>query len=279
MSKSNRFDSHQNLTAKFTPRRAEALLQFWANLADTDADEFDSELECLTKYAPEIFDSLTRPLESADSHGAEENHEDFRRSISGLREHLRAVWQATDLRVREWYIYELRRLYTQHTRAFSAPALIQAIRSAADRLLGPISQDVPAVIDFQQIGAELRKRSEFWGYWVDPPPALTGFERTMFHLQRIAHRARKCENPECTAPYFFLKRKGQKYCSEECALPAQRRAKSEWWARNREDQIKKRRQQREAVKTERLGTKDTRQPFSGAKARKIVRQRKKREIE
>ena len=38
-----------------------------------------------------------------------------------------------------------------------------------------------------------------------------------------------CKNAECPAPHFFPSRKGQKYCSEECAAPAQRAFKKNWW--------------------------------------------------
>jgi hypothetical protein len=40
------------------------------------------------------------------------------------------------------------------------------------------------------------------------------------------------KNAECPAPYFFPIRKGQKYCSETCAAPAQRAFKKNWWRDN-----------------------------------------------
>lgn len=266
MLKSSKTHLRKNLAAGFTPKRAEALLQFWANLADVSADEFGSELESLTKSAPEIFGALIGLLEPSDSQGVEESREDFVRSAWGLRENLRAAWQATDLREREWYIYELRRLYARHTEVYSLRAMEPALKSIVNRLVSQSPESESVSLGMQQLGAEFRNRSRFYGYWVDPPPALTAFERTMFHFQRIAHRARKCENPECMAPYFFMKRKGQKYCTEECALPAQRKAKSEWWARNRDDQMKKRRQRE---------SKDTTEPLSAAPRTVVGRPKKK----
>jgi hypothetical protein len=53
-------------------------------------------------------------------------------------------------------------------------------------------------------------------------------------------RARYCANPECPAPYFFVKRKNQRYCSEICAAPAQRELKRKWWAKHGEDWRKSR---------------------------------------
>lgn len=42
-----------------------------------------------------------------------------------------------------------------------------------------------------------------------------------------------CANQHCPVPYFFSKRKDQKYCSDECAAPAKREAKRRWWSVNR----------------------------------------------
>jgi hypothetical protein len=38
-----------------------------------------------------------------------------------------------------------------------------------------------------------------------------------------------CVNPGCLSPYFFPSRRGQKYCSDACSLPAQRESKRSWW--------------------------------------------------
>jgi hypothetical protein len=61
-----------------------------------------------------------------------------------------------------------------------------------------------------------------------PPP--NQFEQSLIYLRKSASIARFCGNPECNAPYFFAKRRSQKYCSEECAEPAQREYKRQWWA-------------------------------------------------
>jgi len=57
----------------------------------------------------------------------------------------------------------------------------------------------------------------------------TLFEQALLHLVREANRARYCQNPDCPAPYFFAARRSQKYCSDICALPAQREFKGRWW--------------------------------------------------
>jgi hypothetical protein len=47
--------------------------------------------------------------------------------------------------------------------------------------------------------------------------------------ERSYFLARKCLNPECPSPFFFARRRKQKYCSEVCAMPAQRDSKRRWW--------------------------------------------------
>lgn len=66
-----------------------------------------------------------------------------------------------------------------------------------------------------------------------PPTHATPLEAVLYHFRRIAERALHCPNPDCVAPYFFSTKKGQKYCSDVCALPAQREAKRRWWRENK----------------------------------------------
>jgi hypothetical protein len=40
----------------------------------------------------------------------------------------------------------------------------------------------------------------------------------MFAQDLWEGRLKKCENPDCTSPYFRVVRKGQKYCSTKCAV-------------------------------------------------------------
>jgi len=46
---------------------------------------------------------------------------------------------------------------------------------------------------------------------------------------RMADRLGFCRNPKCRAPYFFLPRRDQLYCSSDCARPAKRASKLRWW--------------------------------------------------
>jgi hypothetical protein len=42
----------------------------------------------------------------------------------------------------------------------------------------------------------------------------------------------------CVTPYFIKYRPQQQFCSEECALPAQRESKRRWWSEHRKDWLK-----------------------------------------
>jgi len=70
------------------------------------------------------------------------------------------------------------------------------------------------------------------------------FSQAVLHLLRSAHRALVCPNPECPTPYFFRKKRRQRYCSESCSGAGQREAKRKWWTAKGEDWRKKRSQER-----------------------------------
>jgi hypothetical protein len=116
-----------------------------------------------------------------------------------LRDALRAIWIAPDLRTKEWGTLNLIHRSIVHDDSFPN--------------YGPLSVDV-------------RNGS------VEPLPPPTTFEICLRYMLRNASRTVVCANVECNEPYFFARRRSQKYCSEECALPAQRAFKREWWAKN-----------------------------------------------
>lgn len=73
------------------------------------------------------------------------------------------------------------------------------------------------------------------------------FSQAVLHLLRSAHRALICPNPECPTPYFFRKKRRQRYCSESCSGAGQREAKRKWWTAKGEDWRKKRSQKRQKL--------------------------------
>lgn len=69
--------------------------------------------------------------------------------------------------------------------------------------------------------------------WPDSPPPMVALEQALWYLQAQGRRAKCCGNEYCSAPYFFATRKNQKFCCDECAIPAKREAKLRWWNENR----------------------------------------------
>jgi hypothetical protein len=116
--------------------------------------------------------------------------------IPPLREALRAVWTAPDSRTRAWGILRI-----------------------LDEF---VFQEDPGA-------------SRFWPLRKHPGtvtrlPVPTTFEQALIYLLHDDARTEFCANVGCPAPYFFAIRRGQKYCSDSCALPAQREFKRTWWA-------------------------------------------------
>lgn len=85
---------------------------------------------------------------------------------------------------------------------------------------------------------------------LDPHMRPKTFDKAVLHLLKSASRLRCCRNPECAAPYFFARRRSQKYCSEDCTLPFQRDYKRRWWHKNG-DQWRKSRARKATHKTRR----------------------------
>lgn len=212
----------------------EVLLQRWVNLPDSP--DLKSRAELLVKHYPEIFEEL-QPLAG----------ENIFNSIVGIRNHLRAVWDAPTDRDREWYCFRLRQLYAQHLAASRTLPVAEALKRLREAKLAQI-QDQESFYAIgrgaRHAGEMLSREIQFWGIRVEPPPQPTHFERLVYTLQRLGRRARHCENSDCQWPYFFASRRTQRYCSNACAVPAQREAKRRWWDSNREEQLRKRRETR-----------------------------------
>jgi hypothetical protein len=98
-----------------------------------------------------------------------------------------------------------------------------------------------------------------------PPP--TPFELALAHFLKAGDRARYCANPECPAPYFFVTRKNQRYCSEICAGPAQRELKRKWWAEHGEE-WRAARQKKDMSKKGGSKVKSSEKPKTSARKRK-----------
>jgi len=121
----------------------------------------------------------------------------------GVAEYLRKAWDAADLRRFDWYTWKAQ---SEHQRQ----------GAIAKRNLSPSRAPNSVVEQVQMALAEGEAR--------EPPSVVTPVEAAIFHLRQNRRRALHCLNPECPSRYFFRARKGQQYCSPECAKPAQREA-------------------------------------------------------
>jgi hypothetical protein len=116
-----------------------------------------------------------------------------------LREWLRSAWVAKDQRTRAWLLHQLISneacLHTGERWALTSVAFLN----------GPIVVSL------------------------GPP---TPFEQAATFLLNPKARTRVCKNNNCATRYFFAHKRNQIYCSDACALPAQREFKRRWWKQN-----------------------------------------------
>jgi hypothetical protein len=73
------------------------------------------------------------------------------------------------------------------------------------------------------------------------------------HALNIADCLRFCLNPECPAPHFIATTRRQKYCSQTCAVPAQRAFKLAWWHEHGVEWQRRRRAQANLQRTKSQG--------------------------
>lgn len=176
--------------------RAERMLVEWAN---TGAGE--AAWRRLFRCYPEI-----------PANGIEADFDRLMEMATGVSLCLRKAWDAaSNLRAFDWYTWHAQRMYEVET------AFIK--RSVAS----PHLEDRTKILQFVDAAFET----------ADPPPVATPVEAAIFYLRQHRDRALHCPNPECPAPYFFQKKKSQKFCSPECAKPSQRESKRRWWRANR----------------------------------------------
>jgi hypothetical protein len=178
-------------SAKISAGRAEDFLTFLVNLPD--------EAVWVKRWATRNAD--LSPKRTLDDWLAFESKPEWEqrkespfwplpRELGQLREALRRIWKEPDIRTRDWMAYGLR--YYE--------------------LIGLN----PALVNPEVTGR--------------PLPAPTRFEQCLLHLAKCSDRARYCANPDCIAPYFFARRRSERYCSDACAAPGQREFKRRWWA-------------------------------------------------
>ncbi|MGA3168607.1 MAG: hypothetical protein ABSF14_21100 [Terriglobia bacterium] len=125
--------------------------------------------------------------------------------VAEIRDQLRAVWTAEDADAAEWRLSGL-------------CSLAQELMAGAAGL-GPPTPDAPA----SQPGAGTRKALA-----VD-----ASISQALLYVWRRLGMLRRCPNPRCPNRFFVAVRKGQNYCSEQCASTKRREYKRAWWRRRR----------------------------------------------
>jgi len=126
---------------------------------------------------------------------------------------VRLVWEAPDLRTRRWRIERVRH-----------EALLQADR----RFLAPDTFHLTL-----------------------PPP--TPAEHAIEYLARCADHLAICRNELCAARYFIGKRRGMKYCGEDCYAPVLQQARREWWTAHGKQWRARRKKSRSRTKQQAKG--------------------------
>jgi hypothetical protein len=119
-----------------------------------------------------------------------------------LREDLRRRWNAQTTRERDVLISQLRTTFLNSVRSFM-------YRKSAGLL------DTPGTVFL--VPEEFRI------------PPYHPFEQVLNFLDKFGPRTRYCANPDCSERYFVADRRTGKYCSSDCAKPAQQALKRQWW--------------------------------------------------
>jgi len=182
--------------------RAEGFLLDMANPPNEPEEQSNDRL--IRRY-PEVAE----PLEGRPK--------GWENSFSWIRIYLQRAWTAPDDRHRDWYLFELRRLYRDAT--------VEAdLRHAPEVEPGLISL-VPG------LG---KPRLDLIAPGFMEPPKVTPFEAIIFYFQtRIGDLAKRCKNLDCNTPYFIADKISRQYCGEKCAASGTRESKRNWWKDNR----------------------------------------------
>ena len=154
------------------------------------------------KYWPELWQDVPHQKRSTDDRA--------RSVIFKMRTYLRKFWGANDPYARDWYIHRAREYYQ---RLLVLPKTSERRKEAEQ---ASTAEDARSAMSW--LSMEIERI-------LDEPPARNLIENALYHLQKRATKPslapRICQNDFCEQEKYFLsKKKGQKYCTLECARPS-----------------------------------------------------------
>ena len=162
-------------------------------LANLNEPITSADLRHFAKRYPEVFDRVA------------DDDEGMRNLLENLARFLRLAWAAPNARERNWHLFTVRQEYVRG-------------------LLGTF-----AILTRDGKGGRDVARRLTPGV-----PPKTQFDLAVHHAQtRLANKMVVCaRGKECAAPYFFLRRKGQRYCGTECRAIVLKQRSDDWWAKH-----------------------------------------------
>ena len=194
----------KTLAGRVNPPRVEKFLQGLLNLHLYDEAAFSRFMENYGDLLPTstrlLPEASVPPFISGEYAGP--NKKDL---VASALRHLAQAWRARTVLAREFALLQL-----------------------AARCVSPGEEPpIGGSIDSPYLNA-IHYNEQYWAN--QPGPAFDPFLLVILRALHLADRMRYCPNSTCPAPYFIAKRRSQKYCSDACALPAQREFKRAWWA-------------------------------------------------
>ena len=152
-----------------------------------------ARLQRLLKDYPEVFGFIAH-----DTDG-------FLELLDILARFLRLAWEARNHRERSWFLFTVRQEYVRG-------------------MLGTF-----AVLRRDGTGGRDAARK-----LIPLTPPRTAFDLAIHNVQaHFADRMTVCRRAkDCDAPYFFRRRKGQKYCGTDCRAIVLKQRSDSWWSKH-----------------------------------------------
>ena len=173
-------------------------------IPESEQESFFRRLrERTSKYWPGLW------VAANQGESAEQINERVQWVVRKMRTYLQRFWREPDPRARDWYIQRAREFYQK---LFALPKT-SSVRDEAENARS--MDELRNALYRVNIEAE---------NLLDEPPLGNPIEDALYALQQRAlipsRRPLFCPNPRCAKPYFLSEKKGKKFCSTECALPA-----------------------------------------------------------